>query len=268
MANKSVNELVTSSGILREDDYIVVYDTSESGSEKLKKRPISDYISVVNSSLILYVATTGSDTTGNGSSSTPWATINKAVDWMKNKFITPPTSITIQLSDGTYNNCTATAINFTRKLRIIGNAVTPSNVVLNFAQNSAGISVSEAGYTYISGLKLVGNAKAEGQTGIAAHWGGVTIQVGNIILDNWGNGLQVFYRGHMYASDSTITNCNNGVHAGQHASAHIGSSTITNCSSAGVTSEQMAGVTINSITFSDNANDTLAASGGIITTTG
>ena len=104
MANKQVDELVTVSGVLKDDDYILVYDSEESGSEKLKKRPISDYITVVNSNLTLYVASDGSDTTGNGSSGTPWATINKALYWLENKIITSPTTVTIQLADGTYNN--------------------------------------------------------------------------------------------------------------------------------------------------------------------
>jgi len=41
MANKQVNELSTITGVLDQDDYILVYDSDEAGAEKLKKRPIS-----------------------------------------------------------------------------------------------------------------------------------------------------------------------------------------------------------------------------------
>ena len=44
MANKTVDQLATLSGIA-DNDYLVMYDTSEAGTEKLKKVPYSDFMS-------------------------------------------------------------------------------------------------------------------------------------------------------------------------------------------------------------------------------
>jgi hypothetical protein len=46
---------------------------------------------------------TGNDSTGDGSVSTPWLTLNKALTYLDDYLIAPGTTVTIQIGDGTYN---------------------------------------------------------------------------------------------------------------------------------------------------------------------
>lgn len=50
-----------------------------------------------------YVATTGNDTTGDGSSGNPWATIQHTYDYITTNVDTAGYTVTIQLADGTYS---------------------------------------------------------------------------------------------------------------------------------------------------------------------
>jgi hypothetical protein len=54
-----------------------------------------------------YVATTGNDTTGDGTSGTPWATIQKAYNYICASLDLAGYAVTIQLADGTYTGATA-----------------------------------------------------------------------------------------------------------------------------------------------------------------
>ena len=49
-----------------------------------------------------YVTTTGSDTAGDGTSGNPWATVNRALEYLSNFWISPEADVTIQVADGHY----------------------------------------------------------------------------------------------------------------------------------------------------------------------
>jgi hypothetical protein len=57
---------------------------------------------VIASSLNLWVATTGNDTTGNGTSGTPWASLAKAISYLNGYAIAPAALVTIYIGDGNY----------------------------------------------------------------------------------------------------------------------------------------------------------------------
>ena len=84
-----------------------------------------------------YVATTGNDTTGDGSSGNPWATIQHAYDVIVATLDTAGYTVTIQVADGTYT----TGIEITKawmgggNVHILGNTSTPSNVVISTGGN-------------------------------------------------------------------------------------------------------------------------------------
>ena len=54
------------------------------------------------SDLTIYLAATGDDDTGDGSSGTPWLTVTKALSWLRDKWIATDATVTIQLADGAY----------------------------------------------------------------------------------------------------------------------------------------------------------------------
>ena len=87
MANKQIDELTGKSDQLVNDDLLLVFDSEEAGSEKTKKVAVSDYIYVISSSINLYISTTGNDTTGDGTSGNPWATVGKALNSLQNAHI-------------------------------------------------------------------------------------------------------------------------------------------------------------------------------------
>ena len=265
MANKQANELVTVSGVLKNDDYMLVYDTSESGSEKLKKRPISDYVATINSNLTLYVASNGSDTTGDGTSSTPWATINKAVDWLSNKFIAADISVIIQLADGTYNSQEKVSVKSpVNDIKIIGNISTPTNVTLNFGSSHDGILVNKNTHLGIQGLKIVGSNKSEWKSGVWSRWGS-TLYINSCIIDGWGYGVQSDNIGFVRVDVNVVNNCNIGVNISQLSAATLVNGDITNCSTAGILSKHNSNVVYSGMTFSGNGINTDTSSGGTIT---
>lgn len=56
----------------------------------------------ITAATTLYIATTGSDTTGDGSNGNPWLTVGKALTYLSTKFIASGITVTIQLADGVY----------------------------------------------------------------------------------------------------------------------------------------------------------------------
>ena len=96
-----------------------------------------------------YVATTGSDTTGDGSSGNPWATIQHAIS---------DSSVvagdTINVADGTYTITSAIDVN--KGVTITGNTGFPENVVVTYAaaqDPNDGFKIDAANIT-IQGIKV------------------------------------------------------------------------------------------------------------------
>jgi hypothetical protein len=81
--------------------------------------------SFISSNTTLHVSTSGSDTTGDGSSSTPWATVHKAMDYLDDKIIASDVTVIIQLSDGShsYTNSIYFSHPNGRRVRIVGTTV-------------------------------------------------------------------------------------------------------------------------------------------------
>lgn len=72
----------------------------EAGATVSKKIALANY----------YVSTTGNDTTGTGSSGTPWATIQKALDYLQDYSISPTTGCKINVAAGTYSPSTTISV--------------------------------------------------------------------------------------------------------------------------------------------------------------
>ncbi len=87
---------------------------------------------VLTAALDVYVATTGSNTTGTGSSSSPWQTIQYAIDYVKANYDRNGYATNIHLADGTYTGNVSltndTCVNV--PFNIIGNSTTPANVIV------------------------------------------------------------------------------------------------------------------------------------------
>jgi len=111
MANKTVDQLTTISGA-GHSDYFVMYDASESADEKLKKLPVSNFIRTLEvddmtGTYDVYVdSVSGDDDTGDGSSGSPYETLEGAAAKFKNTILDHNegwSNLTFKLAKGTYN---------------------------------------------------------------------------------------------------------------------------------------------------------------------
>ena len=88
--------------------------------------------SVTTADMDIYVATTGSDETGDGSSGNPYATIQHAIDTLPDLIAH---SVTIHVADGTYNEqvniSNKVGVTSSASLTLEGNTTTPANVVID-----------------------------------------------------------------------------------------------------------------------------------------
>lgn len=132
----------------------------------------------LNAPFTVYVAPSGSDTTGDGSSGNPFASLQRAFNFANSTFDFGGQTVTIQLADGTYAQglqAAGAAIGSTVQTPIVieGNAANPANVVIHVtgldcitAQNGAGLMVQN--------LTLRSTASGgSGGAGLAAIFGGL-----------------------------------------------------------------------------------------------
>ena len=82
-----------------------------------------------------YVSTTGNDSTGNGTSGSPWATLQKAANYVQTNYDLNGYTVTVNVASGTYAGVTvngafvgATASN---SFQFLGNTTTPTNVIIS-----------------------------------------------------------------------------------------------------------------------------------------
>jgi len=101
---------------------------------------------------VIYVSSSGSDATGNGSSGNPYATITHAV-------ATAPNGAVILIAPGTY----AESISITKSLTLESESSQPTNTIINATGYLNGITITgaNASGTTIEGV-TVENANAEG----------------------------------------------------------------------------------------------------------
>jgi hypothetical protein len=267
MANKKIDELTAKTGVLKDDDLIMIFDSEETGSEKTKKVAISNYISIINQNLTLNVATTGNDTTGDGSAGSPFASINGALNWLKNKMINTDVYVTIQLADGTYNNLdNITHSHPSSNIQIVGNETTPSNVTLNFNEAQYGITAKDFTRITVKGVKLYGYAKADWTAGFFAELGG-SLYLKNVIVENFGVGAQASHDGYIQSQENnTFNDCHYAVAAARLGKFFLASgTTLSNSTYYGIASYQGGKAHYVSATFTGNSSNTYTASGGTIT---
>lgn len=114
---------------------------------------------LASANLIFYVATTGSDSTGDGSIGTPWATLQHAADVVQQTYdLAGQYSATINVADGTYNGgviVSGATVGSTGNgsLIFVGNAGTPANVIVNNGGGDA-FRATEGAKFNVTGLKI------------------------------------------------------------------------------------------------------------------
>lgn len=127
-----------------------------------------------------YVATTGSDTTGDGTSVNPWATIQKAVNTITDKYDLAGFNAIISVANGTYTQgvslrqpLVGAKMDGSPSLQIIGNSASPASCVISTAGDCF---FTSGGLLAIGGFRLT----SSGGNCIAAYLGGKVVILGNI----------------------------------------------------------------------------------------
>ena len=115
-----------------------------------------------------YVATTGNDSTGNGSSGSPWLTIQHALNYVSNNLDLSGYTVTINVADGTY---AAVSISnpFVGDGTVIlsGDVTTPANCFISSSSSSCIAVVNKATLT-VRGFKV----STSNGSGLSADLGG------------------------------------------------------------------------------------------------
>lgn len=143
-------------------------------------------VSILASSATIYVATTGSDSTGTGSESYPFASIAKAMTSLADKRIAPGALVTIQVAHGTYAISSTITINHpdADKIQILGDATAETTVAIS-AVNASAKTITVAGdYTgsILAGdMVVITGSSTSGLNG-AYKTSGVAYSGGNTVL--------------------------------------------------------------------------------------
>ena len=100
--------------------------------------PTGPGVPYLNTNVSYYVATTGNDSTGDGSSSNPWATIGKALTVVNGFYISPNGSVTIYLGNGTFTASAGYTVNHPNGDRIFITGTNTYTTPLNGALTNVG----------------------------------------------------------------------------------------------------------------------------------
>jgi len=97
---------------------------------------------VISADTTFYVATTGSDTTGDGSSGSPWATLRKALSYLDEYRILGSAKVTISIAKGKYTETSQVPVNHPNgdRIRIVGS--TPLSRTMSSVQSVSGSSAN------------------------------------------------------------------------------------------------------------------------------
>lgn len=118
------------------------------------------FVTALSANLTLYVSPTGSDSNA-GTSASPFATIQKAVDVASAYYIPRGVTVTIQLADGTYTLTSGVTCDRGGggTIAIQGNSSTPSNVVITTSSAIGQLFSFSGGMSYtLNGFRLKATA--------------------------------------------------------------------------------------------------------------
>lgn len=151
----------------------------------------------------MYVATTGSDTTGNGTFNAPFATIQRALDELNGKTLVG--YVTIQLADGIYSCASQVTIDHPQAnlITIQGNTSDKTEVTLNFTDCHGFYIPASSLNSTIKYLTISGNDNN--------LYSGVYVNgqctVNNCTINNFAGGILVDMGSALASDDISITSC-------------------------------------------------------------
>jgi hypothetical protein len=151
---------------------------------------LTGVVHAIAANTTIYVATTGSDTTGDGTSSAPYATIQKALDSLNGEILLG--ALTIQVADGTYSSSTSIIIDHpqSKLISIIGNTTTPENCVLYYTGSNAFIILANYNCCTINGFRVLGTLNSSTQ-GICLVFHSLLYLSSSMIIEGFGYNISI-----------------------------------------------------------------------------
>lgn len=137
--------------------------------EQLQSGDTISFVATIISDTTLYVATTGSDTTGDGSSGNPWATVAKALVYLGDKWIGSTTTVTILLADGTYTVAPTITVDHPCGSRIVISGTNTYSKTMSSVQSSSG---STGAWSVVCNLNSVADIAVNDYVLVSAASGG------------------------------------------------------------------------------------------------
>ncbi len=165
----------------------------------------------------IYIATTGNDTTGDGTSGAPWLTLARAFDSLKDQIIATDVTVTIDIADGTYVSTVENSIDHPNgdRISIVGNAGVEANVVLHYNKTTGGgtngLTISDGNrFGSINGVTIRGayvdTSVANGRSGILVTKNASVTLGANVTIDKFYYGVTADWGGFVFADSCAITN--------------------------------------------------------------
>lgn len=125
---------------------------------------------LITQNLTLFVAPGGSDSTGDGSITRPWSSVQRALNYLSEKSISSSASVLISLANGTYTFTSALTIQHAAgaNIHIVGNPTAEGLVILNFTGGTDGIFVTDGhALGYLDGVTVRGLWAGSGNAGLS-----------------------------------------------------------------------------------------------------
>jgi len=228
---------------------IIVPDTSP-GNYAWQLQEIPGGASVITSNTTLYIATTGNDTTGDGTSGTPWYSLEKVFDYLKNKWINTDVIVTVSVGSGTYTGLSEVVINHpcANRIEIIAPSTTPT---LTF--NANGITVDGVSLRLIENIDIYGPSsdiglyvKNNGSVNTydfgVSHFANCVYlysdsslihSTSSMVIDNCSYGIQVEKGSYAVTPGAALTTVTYGFYSGDSSEIKAYSGTVTTASAVG-----------------------------------
>lgn len=164
----------------------------------------------------IYVATTGSDTTGDGSSANPFATPHKAFEYLNGKILLG--TVTIQLADGTYNFTETLTINPLLGYSVILNGNISDKSLVKIVTSSITAIINNARGLTISNLTLDGTTTGGDSSGILDQG---NVNINNCIVKHFVFNIYCLEGAHTVVSNVTTTLGTHGIVSGRQGACEI-----------------------------------------------
>lgn len=243
----------TSSSLTENSPWIIQPDTNGTGVRWIAVEDSN--LNIIRSNLTLYIANSGNDTTGNGTSGSKWKTLTKAIDWLNDKQIISGATVTIDVDSSTIAHTAVVLISGPqfRRVEIEGNGST--NSILSWsAAGTGGIKLdSSTSLKDLRDIKLLGDG-TNGR-GIEINHGSTLQITADVLVDSFNVGVFLDRDSYLDVTSGALSSTGNnaqGISLNNESSCLVQSCTFSSNGTTGCYATQNSTINAASATASSN----------------